>query len=76
MHVRLVLETLRHHKTSKGQFGCSYSSSATMLEQPDDALLAFEIRKLTQPERSYPPHLLKLLVVIHAHKALRPGPTY
>ena len=56
------------------------ASSATILEQPDDAgvfhLLAFEIRKLTQPERSYPPHLLKLLAVIHVHKALRPGPTY
>ena len=49
--------------------------SATM-EQPDDAgafhPVAFESRKLTQPERSYPPHLLELLAVVHALKTLRP----
>ena len=44
-------------------------------EQPDDAgafhSVAFVSRKLTQPERSYPPHLLELLAVVHALKALR-----
>ena len=49
---------------------------SAILEQPDDACafhpVAFESRKLTQPERSYPPHLLELLAVVHALKALRP----
>ena len=49
---------------------------SAILEQPDDAgafhPVAFESRKLTQPERSYPPHLLELLAVVHALKALRP----
>ena len=49
---------------------------SAILEQPDDAgafhPAAFESRKLTQPERSYPPHLLELLAVVHALKALRP----
>ena len=42
-------------------------------EQPDDAgafhPVAFEPRKLTQPERSYPPHLLDMLAGVHALKA-------
>ena len=46
---------------------------SAILEQPDDAgafhPVAFESRKLTQPKRSYPPHLLS---VVHALKALRP----
>ena len=49
---------------------------SAILEQPDDAgafhPVAFESRKLTQPERSYPPHLLELLAVVHALKTLRP----
>ena len=51
---------------------------SAILEQPDDAgafhPVAFESRKLTQPERSYPPHLFELLAVVHALKApsLRP----
>jgi len=49
---------------------------SAILEQPDDAgafhPVAFESRKLTQPERAYPPHLLELLAVVHALKALRP----
>ena len=49
---------------------------SAILEQPNDAgafhPVAFESRKLTQPERSYPPHLLELLAVVHALKALRP----
>ena len=49
---------------------------AAILEQPDDAgvfhPVAFESRKLTLPERSYPPHLLELLAVVHALKTLRP----
>ena len=48
---------------------------SAILEQPDDTgafhPVAFESRKLTQPERSYPPHLLELLAVVHALKALR-----
>ena len=47
-----------------------------ILEQPDDAgafhPVAFDSRKLTQPERSYPPRLLELLAVVHALKAQRP----
>ena len=34
--------------------------------------VAFESRKLTQPERSYPLHLFEWLAVMHALKALRP----
>ena len=49
---------------------------SAILEQPDDAgafhPVAFESRKLTQPERLYPPHLLELLAVVHALKTLRP----
>ena len=49
---------------------------SAILEQPDDAgefhPVAFESRKLTSPERSYPPHLLELLAVVHALKTLRP----
>jgi hypothetical protein len=49
---------------------------SAILEQPDDAgafyPIAFESRKLTQPERLYPPHLLELLAVVHALKTLRP----
>jgi len=49
---------------------------SAILEQPDYAgvfhPVAFESRKLTLPERSYPPHLLELLAVVHALKALRP----
>jgi transposase InsO family protein len=49
---------------------------SAILEQPDDAgafhPVAFESRKLTLPERSYPPHLLELLAVVHALKTLRP----
>ena len=49
---------------------------SAILEQPDDAgafhPVTFESRKLTQPERSYPPHLLELLAVVHALKTLRP----
>ena len=40
---------------------------SAILEHPDDAgafhSVAFESRKLTQPERSYPPHLLELLAL-------------
>ena len=47
-----------------------------ILEKPDDAgafhPVAFESRKLTQPERFYPPHLLELLAPVHAFKSL-PG---
>ena len=35
--------------------------------------IAFESRKLTRPERSYPPHLLELPAVVRALKALRPN---
>ena len=49
---------------------------SAILEQPDDAgefyPVAFESRKLTSPERSYQPHLLELLAVVHALKMLRP----
>ena len=49
---------------------------SAILEQPDDAgafhPVAFESRKLTAPERSYPPHLLELLAVVQALKSLRP----
>jgi hypothetical protein len=51
---------------------------SAILEQLDDAgafhPVACESRtgKLTQPERSYPPHLLELLAVVHALKTLRP----
>ena len=49
---------------------------SAILEQPDDTgafhPVAFESRKLTQPERVYPPHLLELLAVVHALKTLRP----
>ena len=49
---------------------------SVVLEQPDDAgafhPVEFESRKLTQLERSYPPHLLDLLAVVHALKTLRP----
>jgi len=49
---------------------------SAILEQPDDTgvfhHVAFESRKLTLPERSYPPHLLELLAVVHALKALLP----
>ena len=42
-------------------------SAIRVLEHPDDAgafhSVAFESRKLTQPERSYPPHLLELLAL-------------
>ena len=34
----------------------------------ETAAVAFESRKLTSPERSYPPHLLELLAVVHALK--------
>ena len=51
---------------------------SAILEQPDDTgayhPLAFESRKLTPPERLYPPHLLELLAVVHALKTLRPYP--
>ena len=49
---------------------------SAIVEQPDDAgefhSAAFKSRKLTSPERSYPPHLLELLAVVHALKTLRP----
>ena len=49
---------------------------SAILEQPDDTgayhPIAFESRKLTPPERLYPPHLLELLAVVHALKTLRP----
>ena len=49
-------------------------SRSAILEPPDDSgafnPVAFETRKVTQPERSYPPHLLE---VVHALKALRPS---
>ena len=49
---------------------------SAILEQPDDAdawhPVAYESRKLTAPERAYPPHLLELLAVVHALKVLRP----
>jgi hypothetical protein len=49
---------------------------SAILEQPDDTgvfhPVAFESRKLTLPERSYPPHMLELLAVVHALKTLRP----
>ena len=49
---------------------------SAILEQPDDAgafhPVAFESRKLTAPERTYPPHLLELLAVVQALKSLRP----
>ncbi len=52
----------------------SWLSRSLPLEQPDDAgafhPVAFESRKLTLPERSYPPHLLELLAVVHALKLL------
>jgi hypothetical protein len=45
---------------------------SAILEQPDDAgafhPVAFESRKSTRPKRSYPPHLLELLAVVHALK--------
>ena len=48
---------------------------SAILEQPDDAgawhPVAYESRKLTAPERAYPPHLLELLAVVHALKVLR-----
>ena len=48
---------------------------SAIVEQPDDAgefhSAAFKSRKLTSPERSYPPHLLELLAVVHALKTLR-----
>jgi hypothetical protein len=47
-----------------------------ILEQPDDGgafhPIAFESRKLTAPERAYPPHLLELLAVVHCLKSFRP----
>ena len=47
-----------------------------ILEQPDDRgvfhPVAYESRKLTSPERAYPPHLLELLAVVHCLKAFRP----
>ena len=49
---------------------------SAILEQPGDAgafhPVAFESRKLTLPERQYPPHMLELLAVVHALKSLRP----
>ena len=49
---------------------------SAILEQPDNAgefhPVAFESRKLTSPERSYPPHLLELLAMGHALKTLLP----
>ena len=49
---------------------------SAILEQPDDAgaihTIAFESCKLNQLERSYPPHLLELLAVVHTLKTLRP----
>ncbi len=32
-----------------------------------------ESRKVTPPERAYPPHLLELLAVVHCLKAFRPN---
>ncbi|MFN9908652.1 MAG: RNase H-like domain-containing protein, partial [bacterium] len=47
-----------------------------ILEQPDPSgafhPIAYESRKLTAPERAYPPHLLELLAVIHCLKSFRP----
>jgi hypothetical protein len=49
---------------------------SAILEQPDGAgafhPVASKSRKSTMPERSYPPHLLELLAVVHALKTLRP----
>jgi hypothetical protein len=49
---------------------------SAILEQPDDAgawhPVAFESRKLTLPERRYPPHLLDLLAVVHELRTFRP----
>ena len=49
---------------------------SAILAQPYDAgawhPVAYESRKLTAPERTYPPHLLELLAVVHALKVLRP----
>ncbi len=51
-------------------------SAVQVLEQPDDTgayhPVAFESRKLTPPERLYPPHLLELLAVVHR---AAPGPS-
>jgi len=48
----------------------------SILEQPDDQgawhPVAFESRKLTIQERSYPPHRLELLAVVHSLRAFRP----
>ena len=47
-----------------------------ILEQPDSSgafhPIAYESRKLTAPERAYPPHLLELLAVVHCLKSFRP----
>ena len=49
---------------------------SAILEQPDDAgawhPVAFESRKVTLPERRYPPHLLELLAVVHGLRTFRP----
>ena len=49
---------------------------SAILKQPDDAgvfhPITFEARKLTQPKRQFPPHLLELLAAVHALKTLRP----
>ena len=48
---------------------------AAILTQPDDEGRphpgAYESRKLTAAERNYPPDVLELLAVVHAHRAFR-----
>ncbi len=47
-----------------------------ILERPDPSgaihPIAYESRKLTAPERAYPPHPLELLAVVHCLKSFRP----
>ena len=48
----------------------SWSSPTTLAGSAPP--VASESRKLTQPERSYPPHLLELLAVVHTAQLYLP----
>ena len=71
-----MCETRRGRRPTRLLADASELAVSAILEQPDDAgvfhPVAFQSRKLTQPERSYPPQLLELLALVHALKMLRP----
>ena len=71
----LVLLVWDSSRTTRLITNSSELAVGSILEQPDNQgawhPVAFESRKLTIQERSYPPHCLELLAVVHSLCAFR-----